>query len=189
MYIADYWPYNEDMVSFSDPKKNIDQCGIQAGMIIADLGAGSGFYTLEAAKALGSTGKVYAVDAQKALLARLKNNAAKENLYNVDVIWGDIERLGGTNIRDNSIDLILVCNVLFQLEDKRGLVAEVKRILASGGRVLVVDWTDSFGGIGPDKGRVFSKVDAENLFETQGFAKDREIQAGTHHYGFIYKKL
>lgn len=177
------------MVSFSDPKKNIDQCGIQAGQIIADLGAGSGFYTLEAAKALGSTGKVYAVDAQKDLLSRIKNNATKEGLYNVEVIWGDIEKLGGTNIRDNSIDLILVCNVMFQLTDKKGVAGEIKRILASGGRVLVVDWTDSFGGIGPHKDHLFSKEDAEHLFETSGFSKDREIQAGAHHYGFIYKKL
>lgn len=183
------YSYNESMVSFSDPKKNIDQCGIQAGMIIADLGAGSGFYTLEAAKALGSTGKVYAVDAQKDLLSRIKNNATKEGLYNVEVIWGDIEKLGGTNIKDNSIDLIMVCNVLFQLTDKKGVAAEIKRILASGGRVLVVDWTDSFGGIGPHKDHVFPKESAEDLFEGNGFSKDREIQAGGHHYGFIYKKL
>ncbi len=177
------------MVSFSDPKKNIDQCGIQVGMVIADLGAGSGFYTLEAAKALGSTGKVYAVDAQKDLLSRIKNHATKEGLYNVEVIWGDIEKLGGTNIKDNSIDLIMVCNVLFQLTDKKGVAGEIKRILASGGRVLVVDWTDSFGGIGPHKDHVFSKENAEALFEGNGFSKDREIQAGAHHYGFIYKKL
>jgi len=177
------------MVSFSDPKKNIDQCGIQAGMIIADLGSGSGFYTLESAKALGSTGKVYAVDAQKDLLARLKNNATKEGLFNVEVIWGDIEKVGGTHIKDNSIDLILICNLMFQVTDKKGVVVETRRILASGGRVLLVDWTDSFGGIGPHKEHVFGKVDAEHLFEASGFSKDREIQAGSHHYGFIYKKL
>lgn len=177
------------MFAFSDPKKNIDQCGIQAGMLIADLGAGSGFYTLEAARALGATGQVYAVDAQKDLLARLKNNAQKEGLYNVEVLWGDVEKLGGTHIKDNSVDLVLVCNVMFQITDKKGVLAEIKRILASGGRVLVVDWTDSFGGIGPRRDHLFSKVDAEALFEAQGFSKDREIEAGSHHFGFIYKKL
>jgi ubiquinone/menaquinone biosynthesis C-methylase UbiE len=78
---------------------------------------------------------------------------------------------------------------MFQMTDKKTVMAEIKRILASGGRVLLVDWTDSFGGIGPHTGHVFSKVDAESLFESQGFSKDREIQAGSHHYGFIYKKL
>jgi ubiquinone/menaquinone biosynthesis C-methylase UbiE len=177
------------MFAFSDPKKNIEQCGIQAGMVIADFGAGSGFYTIEAAKALGSTGQVYAVDAQKDLLTRLKNTANKEGLYNVEVIWGDLEKAGGTHIKDNSIDLILICNVMFQLADKKAVATEIRRVLASGGRVLLVDWSDSFGGIGPSRGHVFSKVDAEHIFEGAGFSKDREIQAGSHHYGFLYKKL
>jgi SAM-dependent methyltransferase len=68
------------------------RCGIQAGMEIADLGAGSGFYTIAAAKALISTGRVYAVDAQKDLLTKIKNNAVSQGLYNVEVIWGDIEK-------------------------------------------------------------------------------------------------
>ncbi|MHB1316840.1 MAG: class I SAM-dependent methyltransferase [Minisyncoccota bacterium] len=177
------------MFAFSDPKKNIDQCGIQPGMIIADFGAGSGMYTLEAAKALASTGQVYAVDIQKDLLTRIKNDAQKENLSNVEVLWGDIEKIGGTHIKDNFVDLILVCNILFQVEDKKSVMEEAKRILGSGGRLLLVDWSDSFGGIGPHKDKVFSKEKAEELFLTHGFSKDREIQAGSHHYGFIYKKL
>lgn len=174
---------------FSDPAKNIQSAGIQAGMAIADLGAGSGFYSLAAAKALMSTGIVYAVDAQKDLLSKIKNNAVREGLYNVEVIWGDIEKLGGTHLRDASVDLALVCNVLFQVEDKKGLLAEVKRILNPGGRVMVVDWTDSFGGIGPHRDAIVKKEAAMDLFEHNGFHLDREITAGQHHYGMIYKKL
>lgn len=158
-------------------------------MIIADFGAGSGFYTIEAAKALAGTGKVYAIDAQKDLLVRIKNDAAKENLSNVEVIWGDIEKVGGTNIADGTVSLGLLCNVLFQLEDKKSCLAELKRILIPGGRALVVDWADSFGGIGPHINNVITKESAEELFEGAGFAKDREISAGSHHYGFIFKKM
>ena len=105
---------------FSDPQKNIEQCGIQAGMEIADLGAGSGFYTIAAAKALIATGRVYAVDAQKDLLTKIKNNAISQGLYNVEVIWGDIEKPNGTHLRESSIDLALLSNILFQLDDKQG---------------------------------------------------------------------
>jgi ubiquinone/menaquinone biosynthesis C-methylase UbiE len=177
------------MSLFSDPKKNIEQCGIQPGMVIADLGAGSGFYSIEAGKALCGSGTVYAVDAQPGLLERLKNNARKENLTNVEVIWGDIEKIGGTKIRDSVVNLAMVCNVLFQIEDKKTALQEIKRILVPGGRVLVVDWSDSFGGIGPHKNSVVDKLIAESLFENAGFAKEREFQAGSHHYGFIFKKL
>ena len=177
------------MVSFSDPQKNIDQCEIASGMTIADLGAGSGFYTLEVARALHSSGKVYAVDVQKDLLVRLKNTAQKQELHNVEVILGDLEVPGGTHIKDNSVDLVMVCNIMFQLVNKKAAITEIKRILASGGKVLVVDWKDSFGGIGPRKDHIFSPTDAENLFEAQGFSLYKEIQAGSHHYGFLYKKL
>jgi len=174
---------------FSDPVKNIEKCNIQAGQDIADLGSGSGFYTLAAAKALSSTGRVYAIDAQKDLLSKLKNHATKEGLYNVEVIWGDIEKPNGTKLKDSSIDMVMLCNVLFQLSNKENIIAEIKRILKPGGRVLVIDWTDSFGGIGPKKSDVVKKDVVMGKFEKNGFHLDKEIPAGSHHYGLIFKKL
>lgn len=179
--------YNGGM--FSDPAKNVEQCGIQAGMDIADLGAGSGFYSMEASKALMSTGRVYAVDVQKDLLTKLKNNATRLGLYNIEVIWGDIEKLGGTKLRDASVDLAFLCNILFQMEDKATPVKEVKRILKPAGRVLVVDWSSSFGGMGPTPSAVITKEAVTTMFEKSGFHLDREISAGAHHYGLIFKKL
>jgi ubiquinone/menaquinone biosynthesis C-methylase UbiE len=174
---------------FSDPQKNIEQCGIQAGMEIADLGAGSGFYTIAAGKALIATGRVYAIDVQKELLTKIKNSAVAQGLYNVEVIWGDIEKPSGTHLREASIDLALLTNILFQLDNKQDLLSEVKRILKPGGRVLVVDWSDSFGGIGPEPKKVVLKTSAVEMFEKNGFHLDREIEAGSHHYGLIFKKL
>lgn len=174
---------------FSDPIKNIEQCGIQAGMDIADFGSGSGHYSIAASRALMSTGRVYAIDVDKELLSRLKNNSTKEGLYNIEVVWGNVEKPNGAKLRDSSVDLIFICNLLFQLDDKIGTINEAKRILKPGGKVLVVDWADSFGGIGPKPIDVVKKVKAKELFEKHGFSLDREISAGAHHYGFIYKKL
>jgi ubiquinone/menaquinone biosynthesis C-methylase UbiE len=174
---------------FSDPQKNIEQCSIQVGMEIADIGAGSGFYTIAAAKSLMATGRVYAVDAQKDLLTKIKNSAVSQGLYNVEVIWGDIEKPSGTHLREASIDLVLLSNILFQVENKSGLLSEVKRILKPGGRVLVVDWTDSFGGLGPEPKKVVLKNTVQEMFEKNGYHLDREISAGSHHYGIIFKKL
>jgi ubiquinone/menaquinone biosynthesis C-methylase UbiE len=174
---------------FSDPVKNIEQCGIQAGMEIADLGSGSGAYAIATAKALVSTGKVYAIDINKDLLNKVKNDGVKQGLYNIEVIWGDIDKPNGSKLRDFSVDMALVCNILFQVENKDVLVKEVRRILKPGGRVLVVDWTDSFGGLGPKPGAIIKMQDAVDMFEKNGFHLDREIGAGSHHYGLILKKL
>jgi ubiquinone/menaquinone biosynthesis C-methylase UbiE len=174
---------------FSDPVKIVDGCGITAGMEIADLGSGSGHYTLAAARALASTGRVYAIDVQQELLSKLKNTASREGLYNVEVIWGDVDKLNGTKLRDTTIDLVLLCNILFHLENKKEVVKEIKRILKPAGRVLVVDWSDSFGGIGPKPNTVVTKEKAKALFDEAGFHLDKEVSAGSHHYGLMYKKL
>ena len=174
---------------FSDPVKNIEQCSIQAGMEIADLGSGSGAYSIATAKALVSTGKVYAIDINKDLLNKLRNEGVKQGLYNIEVIWGDIDKLGGTKLRDYSVDMTLVCNILFQLENKEEVVKEIKRILKPGGRALVVDWSDSFGGLGPKPQAIFRRDVALDMFEKNGFHLEKEISAGSHHYGLILKKL
>lgn len=173
---------------FSNPEKIIEQIGIEAGMEIADLGTGSGFYAIAVGKTLHATGKVYAVDAQKELLTKLKNHAVREKVHNIEVIWGDIEKSGGTHLRDNTIDLALVCNVLFQVSDRLAVIQEAKRILKPEGRLLVVDWSDSFGGIGPKSDMVFKKDAAVALLQKEGFKPAGEISAGSHHYGIIGKK-
>jgi ubiquinone/menaquinone biosynthesis C-methylase UbiE len=173
---------------FSDPQKNIDQLGLLPGMQVADLGAGTGFYSLAAAQAVHDAGRVYAIDVQKDLLAKLKNTANSQRIHNIEVIWGDIEKLGGTKLRENSIDFAFAANIIFQLQDKKGFVTEVKRILKSGARILVVDWVDSFGGMGPASSAIVTKSSAQDLFLKEGFTFDKDITAGDHHYGLIFKK-
>ena len=159
------------------------------GMDIADLGSGSGHYTMAMAKALLSSGRVYAIDVQKDLLVKLKNQANREGFYNVEIIWGDVEKAGGTKLRDFSVDLVILGNTLFQIENKKNIVDEIRRILKPGGRAVVVDWTDSFGGIGPKQEAVVKKEKALEMFEKAGMHLDKEISAGAHHYGLLFKKL
>lgn len=173
---------------FSDPQKNLEQFGLVSGKVVADLGSGSGAYALAAAKIVGPSGRVYAVDIMKEMLQKLKNAAIAGRIFNVEALWGNIEKLGGTRLADASTDAVLVCNSLFQTEDKESLVLEVKRILKSSGRVLVVDWKESFGGMGPQPEHVVSVDSARALFEKSGFVFEHSISAGAHHYGLIFKR-
>ncbi len=173
---------------FSDPESNIQQFGLSAGMQVADFGSGSGFYSLALARTVAPSGKVYAVDIQKDLLQKLKNGARENHLSNIDIIWGDLEHLGGTKLRENSIDAVVIANLFFQIENKDGLCLEARRVLRANGRVLVVDWEASFAGIGPLEKDVIPKIKMTSLFHDHGFILDREIQAGAHHYGLIFRK-
>lgn len=174
-------------MAFSEPVKNLDVFGLQEGMVVADLGSGSGFYTVEAAKQIKS-GKVYAIDIQEELLSRLRNLLAREHLASVELVHGDIETLGGTKLADGIADAALVCNVFFQIEKKDGFLLETKRILKPTGRVLLVEWSDSFGGLGPQPEHVVKEGKARELFKAKGFVEVKTFKAGDHHYGIIFRK-
>ncbi|HRY30984.1 MAG TPA: methyltransferase domain-containing protein [Candidatus Paceibacterota bacterium] len=173
---------------FSDPATNLEQFHIDPGMTVADLGSGTGFYTFILSEKVGPGGKVYSVDVQKDLLNKLKTEAENRGLHNVEIIWGDLDELKGTTLRDFSVDRAVVVNTLFQLEKPESFVAEAKRILnPKSGKILVIDWTDSFGGIGPSPDVVIRPDVARTMFENAGFKFDRDIKVGDHHYGMIFR--
>ena len=173
---------------FTDPEKNLEQFDLQKGMRVADFGSGSGFYATTAARLVGDKGKVFAVDIQKDLLTRLKKDAAGKKLLNIEIIWGDLEKAGGAKLKDGSVDRAIISNLLFQIGEKENLVKEAARALKPNGKVLAIDWTDSFGGLGPQEKDVFGKAAAQTLFETAGFVLERTIAAGAHHYGLVFAK-
>ena len=172
---------------FADPLSIIKQFGVTEGMHIADIGAGSGHYVLALAPLL-RTGKVYAIDIQRELLDRIKAHATAQGSTNVEILWANAEKIRGTKLADSSLDALIISNVLFQIEDKDTFAEEMKRILKPAGRVLVIDWTESFQGMGPAEHHVFSKGNAVDLFTRHGFSIGGDISAGAHHYGIIVNK-
>jgi len=172
---------------FTDPLTNLKQFGLRPTDNVADLGAGSGAYTIPAAQMVRE-GKVYAIEIQKDLLLRIKDEASKAFLSNVETIWGDIELVGGTKLKDGIIDAVIISSVLFQAENKISLVQEASRILKLDGRVLLIDWNNSFGGIGPRSDMIISADAAKILFENAGLKFEKEIHIDEYHYGLIFKK-
>ncbi len=175
------------IAGFASPARNVGAFAVEPGMVIADLGAGSGHYTLEFAAQLAGTGRVYAIDVQRDLLRRIKNEADRRGFKNVETITGDVERPQGTHIAERAIDIVLLSNVLFQLEDPSAALNEAWRIVKPSGKVAIIDWSDSFGGMGPTKKHVVKKERALELAKAAGFELVREFDAGTHHYGLILK--
>ncbi len=175
---------------FTDPVKNLKAFGLKDDSVVADLGAGTGYYTL-AAGVMVPRGKVYAVEITKDFLTTIKNKVLDAHLNNIEILWGDVEKLGGTNIGDGIVDAVVASNILFQVEDKNKFVEEIKRILKPEGRLLLIDWLveDSTENT-PEttivklKGAMPANR-ARLMFEQKGFVFERDIDAGAHHYGMI----
>jgi ubiquinone/menaquinone biosynthesis C-methylase UbiE len=168
---------------FADPIKNLRAFGLREDMIVADLGAGTGFYSVAAAEMV-PRGKVYAVEVQKDFLHKIKDKISDAHLLNVETLWGDVEKIGGTKIKDGIVDAVIASNILFQVEDKDKFLEETKRILKPGGRILLIDWSANPGHL--DK--TISKDEARAMLEKKGFVWERDIDAGSSHYGMILRR-
>lgn len=173
---------------FAHPNRNVAAFGVQSGMRVADFGAGSGAYVLGIAKRLDGTGKVYAIDVQRDLLRRIANEAMRRGYSNVEVIWADLEVPRASKLANASIDLVLVSNLLFQVPDKVAVLREARRTIKSTGIVVVIDWSDSFRGLGPMKEDVVKKEDMLKYAQKAGLELKNEFAAGEHHYGLILRQ-
>ncbi len=176
-------------MAFSDPEKIIQSAGIFEGMTVADFGSGMGYYTFPLARKVGDGGRVYAIDIQRSLVEAVKRVARSNGFRTVDGVVGDVDEPGGSKLADGIADVVVMANLLFQIEHKDVLVAEARRILKPKGRVLLIEWADSFGGVGPHPRDVVPRAAAERLFLAGGFTSGREVpDAGDHHYGILFSK-
>ena len=174
---------------FVDPKAVTSHCHIKPGDTVADIGAGTGFFMSALVQAVGPEGIVYASEIQRPLLENLGDTARRQGYSAVQAVWGDVETIGGTKIQTDSCDVVLMVNTLFQLEDVPTALAEINRILRDGGKCIIVDWSESFAGLGPQPEQVVSAQNAINMLETAEFVFEREFDTGDHHYGLAARAV
>lgn len=119
----------------SNAPEILGQLGIQKGQTVLDFGSGSGTYTIAAAKLVGETGVVYALDISRRALEALREKAEKEGLKNIVRIQSSGEvRIP---LGDHVVDHLLLIDVLHDLEEKGATFGEVHRVLKSEGTVSV----------------------------------------------------
>ena len=172
---------------FTDPVKNLKALGLKENDIVADLGAGTGFYAVAAGRMVPN-GKVYAVEVQKDFLQKIRHKVSEARLNNVECLWGDVEKIGGTKIKEGIVDAVIASNILFQVENRDKFIEETKRILKKNVKVLLIDWLSGSSAIHAGATKVIPKNKAREIFEQKGFAFDQDINAGEHHYGMILVK-
>ena len=109
--------------------------GVKGGLMVLDFGCGSGTYTIPAAKAVGATGRVYALDINPGALDRVERKAERAGLRNIVRI--DASREDGIGLDDGAVDFMLLIDVLQKIDNKEALFQEAHRILKPGGVLLI----------------------------------------------------
>jgi ubiquinone/menaquinone biosynthesis C-methylase UbiE len=123
--------------AWQQPERVVAALGIEPGDRVADLGAGSGYFTVRLAQAVGSGGKVHAVDVDAGMNDYLRKRLARERITNVDVILG---RFDDPLLPDGGVDLVVVIDTYHHIGDRPAYFRRLQRDLAPDGRVAVIDF-------------------------------------------------
>jgi ubiquinone/menaquinone biosynthesis C-methylase UbiE len=119
------------------PAQVLEALALKPGDVVADLGAGSGYFTFRMAPKVGPTGKVLAVDIQQAMLDKLRSRAASLKATNVEVIQGTET---DPHLPANSVDVVLFVDVYHELSYPFEVMTKVRDALKPGGRVVFVEY-------------------------------------------------
>ncbi|MFA6322164.1 MAG: methyltransferase domain-containing protein [Candidatus Buchananbacteria bacterium] len=172
-----------------DPLAIYQRLGLKAGDRVAHLGCGgAGQFTAPAAQIVGEKSTVYAVDILKPVLQATLSKAMLEGVYNIKAIWSNLEILGATKIPEGSLDYALLINILFQSKKQKEIMAEAKRLLRSGGKLLIIDWNQSQSSFGPPAELKIKPSKVEQFAKELNLNIIDQFQPGTYHFGLILEK-
>ncbi len=173
---------------FLDPDTVVTHFHIKPGETVADFGAGVGYFVPALAAAIGSEGKLFACEIQQELVQKLGDIERGRDWATVTPVWCDLEAPHGSKLPDSSVDVGILINTLFMFEDKAAAIQEILRVVRPGGKIFVVDWTESFAGLGPAPEMVVDEAAAVALFESAGITPTGTYPTGDHHYGVVFRR-
>ena len=170
-------------MSFLTPEHLVRELYLKPGDRVCDIGCGTGVYTIALAQEVGAMGQVYAVDVHREALHTLAGTLDKRGIINVEMLWADAEK--AIPIDAYSLDAVVLSNILFQLDSIDKVLSLVAKLLKPEGQLLVVEWSDSHGGVGPHTSHVVQEEHAISLVQAHGFRILKRLPAGDYHYAFL----
>jgi ubiquinone/menaquinone biosynthesis C-methylase UbiE len=174
---------------FMNPEVIVGSLGVVEGMRVADFGCGSGFFAITLGKLVGDNGHVVAIDVMEAPLEAVKAKATIEGLNNLETIRGNLEVIGGSKLSNESQDLVLIKNVLFQSTQKQEIIKEAARSLKPGGKLVIIDWKKDAAGLGPPNDLRIDTQAIRQIISQSGFGFLNEIKTDAFHFGMIFSKI
>jgi ubiquinone/menaquinone biosynthesis C-methylase UbiE len=154
---------------------------LKEGMTFADIGCGDGYFSILAAKKVGATGKVYAVDVDPTGVEKLKAKAAKQGLTNIDARVGRAEE---TVFCNGCADVVFYSMDLHDFTDASEVLKNAHKMLKPTGTLIDLDWEKQQQStpFGPPTAIRFSHEKATELILAAGFKVEKVEAAGRYHY-------
>ncbi len=179
---------NSQGLTFVDPAIVVNQLGIEAGDKVADFGCGAGYFSFECARLVGNDGMVFALDVLPSALEAVASHAKAAGMSNVVTKRVNLENEQGSGLGTESLDWVILKDMLFQNKKKDSIIREAARVLKPGGRALIMEWSKNDSFVGPEKDLRLAEDQLQSLVAQVRFTVERELSAGGFHYAFIVKK-
>ncbi len=162
-----------------NPETILSEIGLRSGGVFADVGCGDGFFSVLAAKTVGETGTVFALDSDLQAIERLKAKIVKFDLKNIKAVTGAAEK---TVVCEACADVVFYSMVLHDFKDVTQVLLNAKKILKPTGVLVDLDWKKTQMAFGPPFAIRFSDQEAMGLLKMTGFNVIRVTDVGPFHY-------
>ncbi len=176
-----------DLVPELKPKEILQAAGVSAGMRVADLGSGAGFFVWAATQLVSPDGFVYGIEVQEQLVKALHQDSLFRGLTNVQAMHANLEIIGAVPLADDSLDFVFLVHTLCQNENHQNILAEAKRLLKTGGKILVVEWQKG-APLGAGQVCQFGVEDITELLLKMGFMDLQALHSGGAHHAYVATK-
>jgi len=163
------------------PDQVVSALGLKKGEVVADIGAGSGYFTMRLARAVGPQGKVYAVDIVP--MDSIERQARKEELANIEVI---VSRKDDPLLPSGSLDVAFFCETIHEIDDRVPFYRKIRTAMKRAGRLVLIEFST---GDGSAQGKQVSRATAVREAESAGFRLVREEKFLPQQYFLIFGKV
>ncbi|WP_436930914.1 class I SAM-dependent methyltransferase [Halosimplex halobium] len=176
------------------PGATLRDLGLASGESVAEVGCGSGYFALPAAR-IAESEPVYAVDLDETLLDELDELAEQQDIENVIPIRGDARNL--TGVIPEPVTTLVVANTFHGVDDQPDFVEQAFEAVESGGRLVVVNWHDrprettTVGGERrgpPTELRMTPGETEEAVLSAAPFERDRRVELPPYHYALVFER-
>jgi ubiquinone/menaquinone biosynthesis C-methylase UbiE len=167
------------------PEVALDLVGVQKGMIVADVGAGTGYMTLRIARRVGPTGRVYANDIQPEMLDKLTQNAERAGLNNIETVLGSE---ADPKLPAGKIDLIVMVDVYHEFSRPQEMLDNMRKALKPDGRLVLLEYKkeDPSVPIRPD--HKMSVFEVKTEVEAEGYKIEKVVDTLPRQHIFFFRK-
>ncbi len=166
------WLDRNEREKEEQPEKAISALGLKPGMMVGDIGAGTGYYSLRIAKLIGPDGVVFSNDIQPGMLSRLQANATAEGIQNVKTILGTES---DPHLPPAKLDLVILVDVYHELSRPQRMLRMIRQSLKPNGQLVLLEYRkeDSTVPIRPEHKMSVQEVKAE--VQPEGYQFDRVV--------------